>query len=106
MIYLQLDIYRDNCLGVFRAEYGIAEMMLCSSDPEEAIREAISFLSKAGWRAQTVNGAEEGESADDFGRDWHLQRLFDEAERNHVACLITTQDLAETATAWRLATAV
>ncbi len=106
MIYLQMDIYRDNCLGTFVAENGIAELMIRSKDPEEATRLAMAVLRKSGWRAQTINAAQEGERAEDFGRDWHLHRLFEEAIRNEVACVVSTQDLAETATAWRLANAV
>jgi hypothetical protein len=98
MIYVKIAICRR--AGGDRPESesdrGTAEFMFRDLSKETATRLALLLVRTNGWRAVDIVQAIESASRAEFRNQGRLQSMFDEAERDDVACAINASRFVAT----------
>jgi len=74
---------------------GVASIMIRCDDIAEGTANALNHLASERWEVIEVRNARVAESAEEFSYDPRLYRLYDEAEKNAIACLLIAPRLGK-----------
>jgi len=95
MIYLKILISPRKSFEDSAEQRGTAEFMFKGLDEETATRLALSLLRNDGWTALDLLESLEASSSREFVKGGHLKAMYDEAEADDVACVISARQRAE-----------
>jgi len=94
MLFYQLTVAGMDSSPIEPAAAEAKVMLRVDSDVETDTSTAVQYLAKHGWEVTGVRHAQMADAIDEFAPDAPLVALYEQAERDGIACIIPARESA------------